>query len=131
MRLIHLSALAHALALLVAVPAVAAACTCVSVPLCQAMWMSGGGAPAFFEGTVESIDPIDTGMVRVRLRDVRAIHGTSSSEVITSALDDSCGYPFTVGERYLIDGVPRAAGAVSTSSCSKTAPIENAAENLA
>lgn len=122
--------MAVAVLVMLAGPPAADACACVVSPLCESMWLDGR-CPAYFLATVDALEPTPGGMILARLRDVAGVHGVDGPAVLTSRFDDSCGYAFTVGERYLIDATPRADGTLVTSICSKTALVENAGETLA
>lgn len=113
-----------------AFPAAATACSCIAAPLCESLWQPERGAPAYFEATVAAMAPAPGGALRVQLRDVRPVHGASATSVVTSASGDSCGFPFVVGERYLIDASVQDDGTASVSRCSKTSLLEDARESL-
>lgn len=115
-------------AALIATPVVAAACTCFSA--CGSIL----SAPPVFEATVVEIGrPVGRDdLVVVRLSDVRAVRGVASPSTVTTSIDDAaCGYPFEVGERYLIDAHEYQPGLFGVSLCSKTMPIEAAGGALA
>jgi Carboxypeptidase regulatory-like domain len=119
------------------------ACSCMSLQPCEALWRGRDAAPTVFEATVVSIErrtdtePLPDGGRRilsdtmvVHLTDVRTLLGEGATSIETSGSGASCGYPFKVGQRYVIDAT-RAAGSLSTSSCSQTTPVENAGALLA
>jgi hypothetical protein len=113
-------------AVLLGVPGTALACTCVSFPLCESLWQSSSAASSFIEATVDAVEPTGAGVAVVRLRDVRAVRGQAVDVIETTTSDDSCGYPFDVGTRYLIEATRRSDGRAVTSTCSSTAPLANA-----
>lgn len=98
----------------------AEACSCAVSELCQQLWDPGAPPPAYFLATVEAIDKRPGGMRLVHLRDVKLVHGATSTTVLTGASEASCGYSFAVGERYFIDAFARPDGAYVASFCSKT-----------
>ena len=108
--------------LLFGVAAPAEACTCVAGPLCQELWLPGAAQPAYFEATVDAIEPVQGGMYLVRLRDIRTVYGRTATAVLTNRFEESCGFTFAVGERYFIDAAAQDDGSFSTSRCSKTTP---------
>lgn len=132
------SAIAAALAaafLLAPLAAPAAACSCMmSGPPCQ----SAFAADAVFSGTVRSIEPVSDDPNRafpskvVSFEVDRGYIGASTArlDVVTAGSGPQCGYAFTVGKRYLVYAYKRETGLV-TGICSRTRPIEQAAEDIA
>jgi len=131
------------LALLVAVASIplastpALACTCVTgYPVCQQLWMGGDEyPPVVFEATVVAIErelgpPLGPRGERhpirkVLLKDLRAWIGEPETVVTTEIAEETCGYHFEVGRRYLIDADRNPdTGRQRTSNCSLTKPIE-------
>ncbi len=130
-------------ALWLCAPAMAEACSCVSMAPCEALWLTRDGGPTVFEATVVSIErhPVEHGTVNgepissagtttVHLEDSRHLLGKGADTIVTSGDGASCGYTFKVGQRYVID-VYRGSGTLSTGSCSQTKPIEQAGPLLA
>lgn len=123
-------------------PARAWACTCMSVPACQGLWLGGDEfAPTVFEGTVVSIvkethPAISSGRgpypyLRIEFRDVRGWIGEVSTTVTTDANGASCGYLFERGRRYVVHATRNpATGDLRAGLCSQTKPIEQADELL-
>jgi hypothetical protein len=119
----------------------ALACTCspVAEP-CEAYWE----ASAVFSGTVvEAVEitvevPWGDETLRYSQRLVRfnvldAYRGAApgSAEVLTGMADSDCGYPFLVGENYLVYGF-RVAGdeRLRAHICSRTRPLADASADL-
>jgi hypothetical protein len=129
------SVVAFAAALLLAPLAGRAfACSCMSSgPPCQSAFT----ADAVFSGTVRSVEfsrggerdffdarvsfEVDRGYVNATIGRV---------DVVTSGTSAACGYSFTVGKRYLVYAHKSSVGLVA-SICSRTRPIEQAAEDIA
>ncbi len=119
------------------------ACSCIGgMPPCQQLWFGGDDyPPVVFEGTVVSVeeetDPAlsDGGPYRYRkvtFRDVQGWIGERSTAVTTGMSDADCGYRFEPGRRYLVHAYGNQAnGALRTSICSLTRPVEEAGELLA
>lgn len=124
-----------ALLALVALPSRADACSCVAgAPLCQTFWST----PLVFSGTVTEIEPVPSENPRlmstrriVRFRVGRTWRGDASGtiEIGTGMGGGDCGYNFVKGEQYLVfaSGSP---GRYSTGICSRTRPLDTAAEDL-
>jgi hypothetical protein len=116
-------------------PADADACSCARPgPPCDAVFR----ADAVFLGRVLSIEPINPqepglGSRNVELLVEEAYRGTDGivMSVVTGPGDGGggCGYPFKVGETYVVYA-NRANGVLTTSSCSRTRPLAEAAEDL-
>ena len=134
----HFTAGTLVLAVLFGLAESAWACDCMSMKPCQALWRGQDAAPAVFEATVVSIErrtdeePLPDGGRRilsdttvVHLKDVRNLLGEGAATIETAGDSGACGYTFKVGQRYVIDAF-RSAGALSTTSCSQTKPIEEA-----
>jgi Carboxypeptidase regulatory-like domain len=112
------------------------ACACIqSGPPCQAAWT----ADVVFAGTVRAIDriegsPGDLLFDRVRVTfDVEQGYINPPSRVVevrTGSGGGDCGYSFKIGKRYLVYGWNRPPAGLTTGICSRTRPIEDAAEDL-
>lgn len=63
---------------------------------------------------------------RVHLADVEMLKGRAVTSVVTDPFEESCGYNFTVGERYLIRGHARGEGPVGTGLCSMNRRLSDA-----
>lgn len=92
-------------------------------------------ADALFEGTVTAISSnteTDFGGRAVALTIERAWKGVSGSSVTVATASNSaaCGYPFQVGETYLVYGYRSKAGKLQVSLCSRTTPIGDAKAQL-
>jgi hypothetical protein len=113
----------------------ARACSCVSSgPPCQEAW----SVDAVFSGTVHSIqvgqttDPrgvAETAVVRFTV-DEPFINVAGRSVDVTVTPMSTCAYRFQTGRKYLIYARKLESGVLSTSICSRTRPIEEAAEDL-
>lgn len=115
----------------------AVACSCFPPgPPCQAAW----SADAVFSGTVRSIDPVNgpdadgssltTHIVRFDVP--RVFRGIASGPVSVETSDrHTCSYRFEKGQAYLVYATRTASGALTASICSRTRPLEAAAEDLA
>lgn len=116
-------------------PSAADACTCAGPrSACEAT----GGADAIFIGHVVSIDvsPMNwrpmAGRV-VQLAVIDAFRGLQLTQVslVTGYGSTDCGYPFRMGESYLVYAHRSSTGELSTSICARTRPLSAAAEDLA
>jgi hypothetical protein len=122
-------------ALTLAVARNADACSCMeSGPPCQSFFQTR----VVFLGTVRSVAPTPHVAplledVRVEFEDVipfRGVEGTTQT-VFTNADGPACGYRFKPGERYVVYAHRSKPGApLTTSTCSRTRPIAEAAEDL-
>jgi hypothetical protein len=104
--------------------------------------MGGDEYPSVvFEGTVVAIEqelgpPFVPGgeqrpIRKVLLRDLKDWIGAPETVITTEIAEETCGYPFEVGRRYLIDADRNPdTGRLRTSRCSLTRPIEQAGEVL-
>jgi hypothetical protein len=120
-----------------AAPDAADACSCaVPKPACEAAWTTA----AIFSGrvlTVHSSQPKKGPFIprtRVRFAVVEAFKGVSDKEieVETGGGGGDCGYRFRQGSEYLVYAhAPGQGGALAVSSCSRTGPLESAANDLA
>jgi protocatechuate 3,4-dioxygenase beta subunit len=133
MRSIIIMAVVTALLLL---PAPAKACSCMDPgPPCQAY----GAAAAVFSGQVIEITRFSSGAQPsygqrlVRFAISEAFRGVSggSAETITGAGGGDCGYPFKVGESYLVYAYrPPNDDRLYAGICSRTRPMSEASEDL-
>jgi len=115
----------------------ARACSCGSagVPPCEAAWR----ADAVFAGTVRSIEQVDqldgspyrSNLVTIEIERgfINASPGTI--QVATGTGGGDCGYRFVSGRRYLVYAWRTESGRLSTGSCSRTRPLEEAGEDVA
>jgi len=90
---------------------------------------------AVFTGEVTSIAPNDAtkfGGLEVTLRVKEVWKGTLAEEVKvhTAATGAACGYTFVKGTTYLVYAVSDDADPMRVSLCSRTAPVDNAKEDL-
>lgn len=142
MRRLLLTALAAGISLILT-PDPADACSCVAgFPPCQRLWLGGDDYPSIvFEATVEAVETdlapaIDPSGQRypvrkVRVRDIVKHLGDPQLVVTTAMTAEACGYEFQIGRRYLIHAdLDPIDGSLSTTRCSMTGPIEQAAELL-
>ena len=63
---------------------------------------------------------------RVHFASVEMLKGRAVASVVTDVSGDSCGYTFTVGERYLVRGHAGRDGSVGTSLCSMNRRLSDA-----
>jgi len=115
------------------------ACSCVQTPFdCKQL----AAADAVFEATVESLDvrqgPSPSPSLGatyperlVRLKDVRKWWGEAQDSIVTALSEESCGYTFRTGVRYLVVAGRRADGRLVVSWCGLTKPLAEAASALA
>jgi hypothetical protein len=113
------------------------ACSCIGArPACQALWDPG----AVFTGKVVSIEsranagPEFFGSRLVRFEVAEAFRGVSTAvvEASTGSGGGDCGYPFVVGQSYLVYALQAdGSQALTTGICSRTRPLSEAAEDLA
>jgi hypothetical protein len=113
-------------------PSGAEACSCLSSGLpCNAVWR----VDAVFVGRVVSVEssiaPADRSGRRVELQVAQAFRGLASSPVTVLAGFGTCGYSFRVGEAYIVYALRMPNGHLTTSICSRTRPVAQAAEDLA
>jgi uncharacterized protein (TIGR03382 family) len=89
-------------------------------------------ASSVFEGQVQSVDPVDEMRVRVRMTVVQTWKGADVEEieVTTSSNSAACGYNFEVGQSYLVYADALDDGSQGVSLCSRTARVEDAAEDI-
>ena len=108
------------------------ACLCDALPNppCRAYWET----PAIFSGVVTSITPINTdgvGERKVSIKVERAYKGIDKNqvEVFTGDGRMDCGFPFEVGERYLVYA-NNYNDVLSTSYCMRTHNLSRAKEDI-
>lgn len=107
----------------------AQACSCVMDGTCDAAWR----ADAVFVGHVVSIRSTSEGRL-VQLAVLEGFRGfrLTQVEVTTPASEAACGYPFQLGESYLVYAHQSAgAGPLNASLCSRTRPVLSATDDLA
>jgi hypothetical protein len=110
----------------------ASACSCAAPgPPCQAAW----SADAVFVGTVRGIEEVPHATYStlrvtfdVERGFVNAVPGPL--EIRTPGYGQSCGYPFRLGQRYVVYARTGAGGQLTTGICSRTRPAEEAADDL-
>jgi hypothetical protein len=110
-------------------PKSADACSCASPGLpCHAAWQ----ADAVFVGHVVSIESSSMGGRLVQLAVVEAFRGFQLWQVtlVTGYGEGDCGYPFRMGESYVVYAQRSPTGQLSTSICSRTRPVANANDDL-
>jgi Carboxypeptidase regulatory-like domain len=109
-------------------PDSANACSCAGPGApCAEAWR----ADAVFVGNVVSIS--STAGRRVELAVIEPFRGFQLSQVIveTGAGGGDCGYPFEIGQSYLVYAHRTPEGHLTTSICSRTRPARAATEDLA
>jgi hypothetical protein len=114
-------------------PERAFACLCGSGgPPCQAYFL----VDAIFAGTVTAVSPLEPARPYsqrlVRFATVRGFRGVEETmvEVVTASDDGGCGYRFEIGRQYLVYARRGQQGRLTTSICSRTRPLADAAEDL-
>lgn len=119
------------------------ACSCITPqPPCAAVWETD----AIFRGRVIAITPATlaspgagpfgpTSGLHVTFTLDETLHGTLAGtqvEVFTEADESACGYSFTKNADYIVYAYRGGEGRpLSTSRCSRTRPVQDAAEDLA
>lgn len=93
---------------------------------------AASGADAVFVGNVVSIESSPVGGRRVQLAVIEAFRGFQLSQVtlVTGYGQGDCGYPFQMGESYVVYAHRSPQGELSTYLCSRTHPVRNATEDL-
>jgi hypothetical protein len=106
-------------------PTSALACVCAFAgPACEAVWTTD----VIFVGRVTALAP----NVATHFAVDRNVRGPAETEFDIAAELSNCAYPFMLGERYVIYAHrDRQTGELRTSICSRTAPVDKAAEDLA
>lgn len=106
----------------------AAACSCDEATVEEAIASAG----AIFEGVVDSIEVDASGDARVvRFAVTQAWRGVASEhvEVRTSIAESACGYPFEVGQAYLVYASGTTTEGYRVSLCSRTRAMDAAGED--
>lgn len=126
-RYLFLSTLAS-LWLLAAVPR-AAACSCAEQPFEAAR----AEAAAIFEARVTAIEDGDEGTRHVHLDVVQTWLAAEHEhvEVVTAVSGAACGYPFAVGQSYLVYASGVEGEAYRVGLCSRTRPMADADDDRA
>lgn len=123
-------AVAVALSATLLLPSAADGCSCsgFSLPCDNAIWR----ADAVFVGRVESILPEGTER-RVELGGIEVFRGPQAAQltVATGYSGGDCGYPFRVGESYLVYAAREPDGRLHTSICSRTRLVGEATDDIA
>jgi len=109
----------------------ARACSCMKLTPAEGLSSSN----VVFSGEVTQIEKNEAtrfGGLEVTLRVKEVWKGAPAEEikVHTAGNSAACGYPFTVGTTYLVYALNDEADPMRVSLCSRTAPIENAKEDL-
>jgi hypothetical protein len=123
------------MAVSLAVPSATEACSCYSSgPACQAAW----SADAIFSGTVRSIEVseqfngnrqvLET-VIRFDVEQRFLNVPPGPIEIVTDGLS-TCSYRFTRGEKYVVYARRLEDGRLTTSICSRTRPLAEAAEDV-
>jgi hypothetical protein len=110
-------------------PEPASACSCAPPGSpCESAWQ----AEAVFVGHVVSIESTSVSGRRAQLAVVEPFRGIRSSQVTlaTGSGGADCGYPFRIGESYVVYAYRSPAGELATSSCSRTRPVATATADL-
>jgi hypothetical protein len=117
------------------------ACSCLKIgPPCQAAWAENTvvflGKVVRVPGPLERLVHGPFGIKRVKFHVTENFRGASGRTivVVTGLGRGDCGFPFQEGHEYLayayVGSWPET-GILATSICSRTAPVERAAEDLA
>jgi hypothetical protein len=105
----------------------ASACSCAMPPACSAYWDAG----RVFVGRAE-VTPLGPGAQRTRFRIEQSLRGAAGTVDIESrGIGGSCAYGFVDGTRYLVYARQGEDGTWHASICSRTAPLDQASEDLA
>jgi hypothetical protein len=109
----------------------ARACSCMALSPAEGL----SSSHAVFTGEVTAITKNEAtrfGGIEVTLRVGKVWKGAPTEEirVHTASSSAACGYPFVVGKTYLVYAVRDEADPMRVSLCSRTALIEDAAEDL-
>jgi hypothetical protein len=124
------TAAVFAIAVLLHPPGRAYACSCVVPP---PVGQARDQAAAVFTGVVSAVvRQTESSQVEVRFNLTESWKGPigPTLSLSTSASSASCGYEFVEGQRYLVYASEQD-GALSTSLCSRTAPADGAADEIA
>jgi hypothetical protein len=110
------------------------ACSCATMPACQATW----SADAVFAGTVVSVEALDRDSSGQRQQSIRVTFDVERgfiksvagrSEVLTMTFS-TCSYTFKAGGKYLVYASKTEASGLTATICSRTRPIADAEEDL-
>ncbi len=109
----------------------ATACSCMKLTPAEGL----SSSQAVFTGeaiAVEKNEATRFGGLEVTLRVEQVWKGTVEEQiqVHTAGSSAACGYPFVVGTRYLVYAFSDETDPMRVSLCSRTAPVENAKEDL-
>ena len=109
------------------IPARAAfACSCAVVSICSAYW----DADRVFVGRAE-VTPLGPGAQRTRFRIDESFLGAAGVvEIESRGIGGSCAYGFVDGTRYVVYARQAEDGKWHASICSRTAPLDQASEDL-
>ena len=116
--------------LLFAPTASAYACSCTETPSVQS---SFDAASAVFLGEVtiiaNNVAQLPQNQVTFVVREQFKGEAKAQLELRTASIPTACGYPFQVGEQYVVYA-EESAGGLRTSLCSRTRRVEDAHEDL-
>ena len=108
-------------------PDIAAPCTCRGVEIPEAV----ESADAVFAGFVAQLDTIGSGTVTVTISVYSVWKGLESESLVVETFMTTCGYPFVLGEEYLVYAIyPLEGRELYTNICKRTRPVKAAAEDL-
>jgi hypothetical protein len=110
-------------------PSPTSACTCLTASVCDAAWKT----EAVFVGHVVSIESTPAAGRIVQLAVLEGFRGFRLTQVAiaTASNEAACGYPFRIGESYLVyANRSLAGGPLSAGLCSRTRPVADATEDL-
>ena len=123
-----------AVAALLSTPHSALACSCHDGgPVCEAFWKT----PVVFVGRVEAIEALRAAdgapqRQRVRFTVIEAFRGTTAKSLDIMNYATSCHHGFAPGERWVVYALPdERGGGWTTHTCTRTAPLKAAAEDVA
>ena len=115
----------------------ALACSCMGTggAPCEVAWSSA----AVFAGTVRSIEqvadvdnpPFQSNLVTIEVERGFMNASPGTMQLTTGMGGGDCGYTFGIGRRYLVYTSKTQSGRLTTSICSRTRPLEAAAEDVA
>ena len=109
----------------------ASACSCMRLTPAEGL----SSSQAVFTGEVVSVEKNETtkfGGLEATLRVEDVWKGDIGAQVVvhTAASSAACGYNFVVGTKYLVYAYTDETDPMRVSLCSRTAPVENAKEDL-
>lgn len=121
---------------LLSLPSIAEPCACAPAgPPCAAYW----NASATFRGRVDAIerapagstDPLASSTVTLTLLESFKDRPSSGTiQIRTPGSTSACGYRFIVGREYVVYASRGADGVLTTTTCSRTGPVEGATADL-